>query len=433
MEGTVRKRTSHRASSLGLVFGMLALAGCSEHGPQAPEATSPAPLPPALSPGSVLIQNDPVVLEQRLVRESRPLLVAALGGAGPSEVTPAKSIDPGAQLQLVGSVQPPVVDGRIVQANDVDVRDQIAVVAYNFAGDVFAGAIQVIDFRQPQHPVIVSEVLYRNADVNAVALQGGHVYVGLAADDPTLATPAVLQDMSFTPSGGLEPTGAWVDLPSWSVTDLAAEGDLVVAAVGARDGGLVLMRQSAALEPVGFVPAADVRGISLDGDVVLSVNGGETSLQRYALPSFDLVGGTTVDGFRMPAAKGTIETYLHRSYLGALEGGMQVRGSDGALLAQVPNDQFGILGSRPAIVNAVTVSSHLAFVAAGPRGVQVVELGRYRADDVGISADDLGLRVLGQLSLEDGASCNMAKAKDDVLVVAAGLGGVKLVEMHFDP
>jgi hypothetical protein len=429
----MRRQLSGAIPSLVLAIGVLAMAGCAADGPQAPAAPQSPPLPPSLQAGSVLIINDAGVLEQRIVRTSLPLSVLPGRGTAPAERNlAAKCVDVGAELQLVGEVQSPVVAGNTVQANDVDVRDKLAVVAYNFAGDVFAGAIQVIDFQQPRHPVVVSEVQYRNADVNAVALQGSHVYVGLATDDPTLTTPAVLQELRLTSSGGLEVTGAWLDLPSWSVTDLAVEGDDVVAAVGARDGGLVIVRRAGTLQQTGFVAETDVRGIALDGDVVLSVCGGESSLQRHSLPGLGPLSGTPIDGLKVLASKGTIESYTHRSYLGAGEGGMQVRGADGTLLAQVRNDQWGSTDPSLAVVNAVTVSSHLGFVAAGAQGVQVVELGRYRSDDDGTHAGEAGLRVLGRLTLEDGASCNMVKAKNDILVVAAGLGGVKLVEMSFD-
>jgi hypothetical protein len=426
-------RQASTTATLVTAIGMLALAGCSDNGPQGPAALQSPPLPPSLQPGSVVIVNDPAVLEQRIVRESLPLSVLSARGTPPAERSLAvKSVDVGATLQLVGAVQAPVVDGNTVQANDVDVRDYLAVVAYNFAGDVFAGAIQVIDFRQPRHPVVVSEVQFRNADVDAVALQGSHVYVGLAADDPTLATPAMVQEFRLATAGGLEATGAWLDLPSWAVTDMAVEGDQVVAAVGARDGGLALVRRGSTLQQTGFVAATDVRGVALDGDVVVSVCGGESSLQRHSLPGLGPIAGTPIDGFQALAAKGTIESYTHRAYLGAGEGGMQVRGADGALLAQVRNDQWSNMDPRPAVVNAVTVTSHLAFVAAGAQGVQVVELGCYRGDDDGTNAGQAGLQVLGRLSLEAGASCNMVKAKNDILVVAAGRGGVKLVEVSFN-
>jgi hypothetical protein len=82
---------------------MLAVAGCAELGPQAPATTPAVPLPPSLQPGSVVIVNDPALLEQRIVRNAYPLVVEAARGSLPVDRSEAvKCVDVGATLQLVG-------------------------------------------------------------------------------------------------------------------------------------------------------------------------------------------------------------------------------------------------------------------------------------------------------------------------------------------
>jgi hypothetical protein len=406
------------------------LVGCMGEDPASPGATTgSAPLPPALQPGNVVITNDADVLESRIERTWEPLTVTPKSPA-PAELSgPFKPGDIGAQLALVGTVRPPDVDGTIVQANDVDIDGNRAVVSYNTAGDVFAGAVQVIDFSNPERPRIVSEVLYHDADVNAVALLGSHLYVGMASDDPTLASPALLEELDLT-GQSLSQTGTWVDLPSWACTDLAVHGDGVVASVGALGGGVAFLGRNGGLELAGFAPQFDARSVAMDVDAAMGVGGGEGVLERRLLPAMTLDAQVSVDGYRNEAAKGTIEVYAHRCYLGAGDGGMQVRGGDGGWLDGLSCGDL-TPGGAQAVVNAVSCANHLAFVAAGPQGIEVVRLGRFRCD--GREAEESeGLRLLGQLGLEDGASCNMVKAKNDLLVVAAGAGGVKLVSMRFD-
>jgi hypothetical protein len=113
--------------------------------------------------------------------------------------------------------------------------------------------------------------------------------------------------------------------------------------------------------------------------------------------------------------------------LGAGDGGFQVRNWDGALLASLRPMVTGDTDPSSAVVNAVTVDKDQAFLAAGSAGVLVVNLGRYRSDD--IVGSDGGLLLQGTLGLEVGASCNMIKCRNDILVVAAGTGGVKLISM----
>jgi hypothetical protein len=151
-------------------------------------------------------------LESRVVRSNRPLVVVprrgsaaaqqgALEAAGKSPVTLAT------QLTLVGEVLPPDVDGRVVMANDIDfdATSRIAVVSYNLAGDERAGAMQVIDFRVANHPVLVAEFLFHDADVGAVLKRGSYIYVGLASDDPSLARRRCCASSGSSRAGGLRP------------------------------------------------------------------------------------------------------------------------------------------------------------------------------------------------------------------------------------
>jgi hypothetical protein len=411
------------------VAASLSLFGCTSLNPQAPVDSNVGDARSvALDPAHVQIVNDPATLETRLTRTVRPLTVRPKSPGETHADKPKSERELGVRLTLVAEVAPPTVGGRVVQANDIEISGNRALVTFNFAGDPFAGAVQVIDFSRPTHPELESEVQYARADVNAIAMQGSHVFVGLAVDDPELATPAVVQELKLTGSRGLETTDEWVHLPSWAVTDLAVHGDQLVAAVGARDGGLVSMRRHD-LTVTAFAPAADMRGVCLGGAGLMSVCGGPGRMLAHAMPSLSLAKSTSVDGYAQEYAKGTIEWSSGRCYLGTGDGGLQVRDDDGDMLAQLGNGEFSNHVAT-GVVNAVSVTNHLGFVAAGAAGVQVVRLGRYRCD--GREAEDNeGLRVLGELELEDGASCNMVRARNDLLVVAGGAGGVKLITMEF--
>jgi len=421
--------TQHAMTALGLSAAM-AVAGCGVVGPQAPAGGSDtAPLPDAIGSAQVQIVNDATALESRVTRHARRLTVAPRSSTEASVTDKVQSeVDLGVRLTLVAEVAPPSVDGRVVQANDVEIYGNKAVVAFNYAGDVFAGAVQVIDFANARRPVLESEVLYSQADVNAVATEGSHVFVGGAAEDAALATPALVEALEFSPGGGLVRTGIWRALPSWAVTDLAILGQELIASVGARDGGLVSMHQQD-LAIAAFAPATDVRAVALGGQGLVTVCGAPGRMREYLAEGLGLVRSTEIPGYSQEFAKGTIEWASQRCYLGSGDAGMQVRADDGGMLAQLANVEFTNRVTT-GTVNAVTLSNHLAFVAAGEAGVQVVRLGRYRCD--GLEAQETeGLRVLGELELEPGASCNMARSRNHILVVAGGSGGVKLIAMDF--
>jgi hypothetical protein len=396
-------------------------------GPQEPNKTTSGSTP-ALDSGHVRIQNDPVYLESRVMRSARSLAVrraAAAGRGGGAQIETATPVS----LTLVAEVLPPTVGGHVVQADDIDVDPltRLVVVGYNDAGDEFAGALQVIDYHVPDHPVLVSEVQYDQADVNAVCKRGVLICAGLASADPTLATPAFLEQFKLMPYG-LVRTGQHLDLPSWAVTDLVGTSAYVVATVGANQGGVVVL-DGTTLHQVAFAPDADARACSFDGTAaVMSVSGGGSPhLVRRALPSLDVLSDVAVDGYSFDGAKGTIEVASPFSYLGAGDGGFQVRGSDGALLDRLDNRALAGLTSDLMVTNAVSVSGNLAFVAAGALGVQVVDLGRWFPGAP--PSNQQGLSVLGAIDFGDGDSSNMVKVRTNMLVVAAGMGGIKLVRM----
>lgn len=402
-------------------------AGCSMRSPQGPtSAVGPQPLPPVLQSANVTINQDAAALESRLVRERRTLLVQPKD-APPAEF--AKSGDgSGVRLTLLATVAAPEVDGHVVQANDIAIHDKTALVAYNVAGETFAGAVQIVDFKRPGYPELVAEVLYKGADANAVTLEGSHVFVGLASDDPALASPALVHELKFS-GKVLEPTGDWLDLPSWAVTDLAVHGNRLVAGVGADLGGVALVERNH-MRLAAFAEEADVRAVDVSpANAVYSVCGGAAALlHKRGLPQLGVESASDVFGYSQEGAKGTLEVVSGRCYLGAGDGGFQVRDASGALLAALANGEYSSRSGRTGVTNAVSVDRNLAFVAAGPAGVQVVGLGETGGEE----RSRAELRLLGELELEDGASINMVKSRNDILVVAAGLGGVKLIEMDSD-
>jgi hypothetical protein len=228
-------------------------------------------------------------------------------------------------------------------------------------------------------------------------------------------------------TSGFASTARWIDLPSWAVTDLAASSSSIVAACGAAEGALVHFDRTA-MRVVSTVAEPDARAVCFDEAGELFGVCGTGSLVRRALPDLGERARAAITGFGLAGAKGTIEAAGKWCYLGAGDGGFQVRDRDGALVAVLDNGAFAGLGPGLAVTNAASVRGNLGFVAAGALGVQVVDLGQWTAES-NPSAVASGLQVLGEIDFGEDVSSNMVKARSDVLVVAGGLGGVKLVRM----
>ena len=124
-----------RRSSQALLIVPVLLAGCFKN-PGAPESdvvNHPAP-EVELQENRLVIINDPAILASRVSWTSTPLFVEAKEFPG-HELVAGKVLR--TDLTLVGDVSPPDVDGNIVQANDIAIHGNRALVAFNFAGEVF--------------------------------------------------------------------------------------------------------------------------------------------------------------------------------------------------------------------------------------------------------------------------------------------------------
>ncbi len=410
-----------------LIFPLLV--GCVQNGMAPGPDGDVGEEPPQLQTDRLVVVNDPAQLDARVQYLTKPLFIRMKETPGRELAPPSKSDE--MRLTLVAEVSPPKVEGHVVQANDVDIDGKTAVVGYNFAGEVFAGAVQVIDFGTPERPKLLAEVLYRNADVTAVLKHGQNIYVGMGSLDPALQTPALLEEFLLT-SSGLEPTSRWIDLPSWVVTDLGMQGEFVLASVGALHGGLAMVdRTGTQLRNVRFHGEEDIRGIDFpDLSTLVAACGSRPRLAQLGVPGFGLLTMQDLDGYNYPDAKGTVEVHDRICYLGAGDGGFQVRRPDGLLLAALRHEAFSNIRPEEMVTNAVSIHGSKAFVAAGALGVQVVDVAGARGWAMGGGPDPSGLRVLGELDFEDGMSSNMVKSENNILVCAAGRGGVRIVRMH---
>jgi hypothetical protein len=377
------------------------------------------------------VVQDAVALRARLKQRDAALAIRPEGAAARGRGGAGQWTASGAQLVLVGEVAPPVVDGHVVQASDIDFDTsfRIAAVAYGTAGPARAGALQVIDFSDAARPRLLSEVQFHGADVHAVVRVGSYYYVGVARDGED--APAAVEELR-THSSGVFPTGLRRALPSYAVTDLAASGTDLIATCGDA-GGAVVRLLRAGLSIAAVAPVDDARAVAFAaGGEVRAVNGGAgASILRYSLPDLGLMARVAADGFRMPESKGTIEVVGGWSFVGAGDGGFQVVDAGGQVQDRIDNPVAAEFAPELVVANAATARGNLAFVANGAFGVRVVDLGRWNpAAPPGTTA---GLTVLGSIDFPDGISSNMVKARTNVLLVAAGTGGVKLVRILESP
>jgi len=79
-------------------------------------------------------------------------------------------------IEQIADVDPPLIDGEILRATDVDFQDNFIYVAYTKEDATYLGAIDIIDVSDQYNPVLVTRVLSPFADINAIAIDNNQLY-----------------------------------------------------------------------------------------------------------------------------------------------------------------------------------------------------------------------------------------------------------------
>lgn len=330
-------------------------------------------------------------------------------------------------ITYTAQVPPVLVGGDPVQANDIEVCGcDRAIIAYNTAGDVFAGAIQIVDTRDRAHPVITKEIKFGAMDINAVASVGNTLYFGGQADPDVYGFKAFVAKVDLTNLTAAAITAGMKPVRSHAVTAIAKSADEVFVGVGARDGGVEVFDLN--LAPKRFVAKTDVRSIAYAAGTGVFGLAGTTDGAAAGATFFPInAAGRQPIGlgdFRSDYAKATVELGAGSlAYMGLSQAGMQVRKVDGGALSfSLPNPSNDPLDAT----NGVSTDNDLAFVANGEYGFRVVRIKSLTG--VGAAFGEVAgyHRLSGPQYDGKRYSANLVKYKGGHLFVASGLGGVNL-------
>ncbi|MBF2053389.1 MAG: hypothetical protein IGS03_07995 [Candidatus Sericytochromatia bacterium] len=366
----------------------------------------------ATQPGRIQINNDQAQLAERVAQKDEKISVKSAGFQ-------TQQLNP-LDLTLVAEVAPPNIQGRQVQATNVFVKDNLAYVSYGVAGDEFAGGAYIIDISKPREPKVMSEMLSSDTEFYAVFQSGNQAYFSGASLRPDLQTPAILQALELNAEGTqFSRATGYADLPSYAATDVAALADAVYVTSGDKLGGVSMLDRQT-LKPLAFYPLEDARSLSVDfisgGTPKIAAfkgSGGELHIldsklqaeKRFAFP-----GTATI-----PVSKSTLEIADNLAVIGAGDGGtLSVNLETGETLSQIH-------GAGEKITNGASVDGPFVFMAEGFDGIGVARL------------EEGTPRRLGTLDLKLDASANMVAFHNNVLFVANGSGGLRILTLDTSP
>jgi hypothetical protein len=312
----------------------------------------------------------------------------------------------------------------------VSIVGNLAVVSYSMIGSPYLGGVDVIDISNQIHPVLVSQALFQSTDVSAVSVSGSSVYVAEATNDTGFLSPAVFEIMQLQGNQLVLNGNRRMGLTSFVATSTAASATKAYATTG--DAGSLFVINPTTFMKTDSVALHDARWVAVGGGKVVVVQGTPGQISVFNEGNMTPVAGSpfAFTGANVAQSKSQAEIVGGKAFIAAGPGGVQVLStSTGFLVASIPRPNPDSLGLDSAVVvtNAVAVDEDLVFISNGEAGVYVAQGPAFFSTTSSETAQAITIR--GRLVFGNLQSVNHVAYKDKYLIIAAGLGGLKIVQV----
>jgi hypothetical protein len=334
-------------------------------------------------------------------------------------------------LRLRAEVSPPVVSGQALQATSVSMVGDRAVVSYAMRGAEYIGAIDVFDVSNKNRPVLRSRASFQNTDINAVSTYGSLVLAAEATGDAGFDAPAVLEVM-YLQGNNLILNGNWrLPLSSYAGTSATVSGSRGYATSGDNGGLFVIDASSYPAITIDSISLHDARWIAVGEGKIVAVQGTPGQLSVYNESTRAPLGTFSFTGADIPESKSTVELVGGKAFIAAGAGGVQIlSATTGTVVGSIPRPDPAALGLDPAVVvtNAASVDRDLLLISNGEAGVYVAQ----GSQDFAASGSETAQQImmLGKLRFANLQSVNHVALRNNYLIIAAGLGGLKIVSLN---
>jgi hypothetical protein len=374
---------------------------------------------PDFADGRTRIVNDDSELASRLRLTQQPVPLQSV-----FENPAASAREP--ELELVAEIDPPTIGGRTLQANSVVRKGELAIIGYNVQGPDHLGAIEIIEVDDDSPPEILSLALFNDTDVNAVDVEEGRVYAAEATRASAAPGTAVLEILKLEEGELVLEGGVQLPLPSFAGTGVHVTDKLIFTSSGDRGGLSVFDSETRA--PLAHHELNDARWVASDRTRVVVAQGTPGRISVLSSSGAALSASFAFRGANIPEAKSTVDLAGGKAFVaGGSEGAHFLSLVTGHRLGGVPVPSVPGVAPEDAVTNAVSVDDDLLFLSNGGAGVLLVQFERELEDTDSESIPEI--QRTRRLLLDALESVNHVSYRDDLLVVAAGLGGVKIIKV----
>jgi hypothetical protein len=381
--------------------------------------------------GRIVVENDESTLASRVsyVDSSAVAVAVPVSKAGLA-FAPAGGV---AALTLVAEVDAPIHEGKTLQATEIRVSGNKAYVSYNFEGATFLGGVEVFDISNRSRPKLISSAIFTDTDVNGLTYSGNKLYLASASNSGDYTSPAILEEIKLK-GGKLSDENQIVDLASFAATDVDVAGNYVYVTSGDVGGKITVLNKND-LSQHALVDFEDARSVDSDNqDVAILAGTAGAGEDEAKLLTFDRSLGTSIAEFSFAGtsilhSKATVELKKGKAFMGLSDGGLKVAClADGAELASIAHPDHIALGldEGKTVTNAVSAYKRSIFMANGEAGVYMA-MADSNMNNNDCSIDNL--QMIGKLQFDEEQSVNHVVYRGDLLFVAAGAGGLKIIEV----
>ncbi len=335
---------------------------------------------------------------------------------------------------LVGELSPMVTaDGEEVRATYVEVMGNLAYVTYNKEGGIFAGGVEVVDISNPAYPVVISQAVFDDTDLAAMALDHNNSLIYLVgARNPDISnfeSPAILERMVLD-SGLLTDVTNCYDVPSWITNGIALGNDWICISAGnatgaGQEGGIGCVSLSGSdMTTLSWDGFNNSQFVDSDDDRIVALQIGSSSMLRVydrfnttltLVASHPLTAIGPVDG------KNTLDLAGDKAWIAmGIEGIASINLLDGSTSnwLEAPDPGSGLPSDY--ISNGVNADDDYLYIANGGGGLYICPL----------PTEDGQLTVGGTWDFN--SSANFVTVTEDMVFVASGTGGLKILTKTAD-
>ena len=331
-------------------------------------------------------------------------------------------------LKLRATRNPIQYNGNTLQATHVALNGNYAYVSYNTQGATYLGGVDIIDISNPKKPKLVSSATFVGTDVSAIYYSNGKVYLAEATEDTGFVYPACIEEITLS-NNKLSLNTRRKGVSSYVATDLKVSGSKIWVTSGSGGpgtGGLTVL-DATTLNKITDDLFLDARSVDVSGTKATVMQGSGATLRTYDLSTNTFLSSYFVGGATIPESKSIVKVVLDRAFVAAGDQGVKVFSfATNAVVDSLARVTVNGISSSLTVTNAVSISKDLLFAANGEAGVYVA-LALFDMEAVSTTIPQL--KYTGSLKFSSKQSANFVASNNNILFIATGTGGLKIVEI----